>query len=188
MSASGNPKKKSGKGRGGPTTVSSKESWKAGRRGTPVEVPSGNTCLVQNPGMQVFMEQGFIPNSLLAIVQESMETGNAPNLTTEDLDMEKMKDMLTFMDAVVCFCVLEPKVLPVPKYDDGTLQPLHERDEDQLYVDEVDMEDKSFIFQLAMGGTRDLERFRQEQAAAMASLSAGEELEDDSESADEGGG
>lgn len=52
--------------------------------------------------------------------------------------------------------------------EDGRPNPYYcTEDELPVYTDEVDQEDKQFIFQFVVGGTSDLERFRREQAAAL---------------------
>lgn len=157
----------------GAPEVTSAKSWKSkASAGTPLVVPSGNTCLVRTPGMQVFIKQGLIPNSLLPIVQEAMNKGRAPkNL---DLDMDKNPELLTemmdLMDAITVYCVIDPKVEAEPAE-------WVERDDDVLYVDEVDFNDKMFIFQYAVGGTSDLAKFREELTEHVEALSAGEDVE-----------
>lgn len=148
-----------------PTTA---QQWKKASQGVPLEVPSGNTALVRNPGMQIFMQRGLIPNSLMPIVRQAM-SGKPLDLKAEDMTEQHLEDMLALFDAVTVYCVVEPKVLAVPA--DG-----EERAEDVLYVDEVDFDDKQFIFQWAVGGTKDLEKFREEQAATMESVRGGAAL------------
>jgi hypothetical protein len=53
------------------------------------------------------------------------------------------------------------------------LRPIEVNGVELAYVDWVDMEDKIFLFNFAVGGTRDIERFREEQAQSVADLSAG---------------
>jgi hypothetical protein len=55
-------------------------------------------------------------------------------------------------DNVTIYCVVEPMVNPLPA--DGV------RNDDLLYVDEIDLEDKLFILNFGVGGSRDLEAFR----------------------------
>lgn len=50
---------------------------------------------------------------------------------------------------------------------------VHPDAEEIIYSDEVDLEDKLFIFQYAVGGTRDLERFRGEFGTGLGDLLAG---------------
>ena len=153
-----------------PTTAT---QWKQAAQGKPLEVPSGNTALVRNVGMEVFLRRGLVPNSLLGFVRTAM-TGKEVELKVEDITEDQLADMIALFDAVVVYCVVEPKVLPVPA--DG-----EERDPAALYVDEVDFDDKQFIFQWVVGGTRDLEKFRAEQAASLESIRRGAAVESKAE-------
>jgi hypothetical protein len=149
-----------------PTPVA---EWKQQAQGKPLEVPSGKTALVRNPGMEVFLRRGLIPNSLMPIVRKAM-SGKEPELNLEDITEDQLQDMVSLFDAITVYCVVEPKVLPVPADNE-------ERREDVLYVDEVDFEDKQFIFQWVVGGTRDVEKFRAEQKVSLESLRGGAAME-----------
>jgi len=61
---------------------------------------------------------------------------------------------------------------------------VHPDGDEVIYSDEVDLDDKMFIFQYAVGGTRDLERFRSEHAAGMGDISDGSGDESTPESTD----
>jgi len=56
-------------------------------------------------------------------------------------------------------------------FAEGERIPFDDRSPEFLYCSEVDFEDKMFIFQYAVGGTRDLERFRQEYSESLDSIS-----------------
>lgn len=142
-----------------PTSV---QQWKKAAQGVPLEVPSGNTALVRNVGMQVFLQKGLVPNSLMPIVRKAM-SGKDPEIKLDEITEGQLQDMLALFDAVVVHCVVQPAVAPLPAEGE-------ERADDVLYVDEVDFDDKQFIFQWVVGGTKDLEKFRAEQAASVESL------------------
>lgn len=146
-------------------------TWKsAGPQGTKLMLPSGNVCLCTNPGLQVFLEEGMIPNSLMAIVLESVNEGKgAPpsKLKEVENDPDMLRDAIALANAVTLRCVLAPPIAPVPAEGEP-------RDPDRLYVDELDLNDKMFVFQWVVGGTRDLERFREETSALVEDLSDGE--------------
>ncbi len=72
----------------------------------------------------------------------------------DELTPDRMMEIMDTMDAVIIHMVVEPKIYPVPDNEEN-------RDEDLLYIDEVNEEDKTFIWQYAVGGTRDVEKFRQ---------------------------
>lgn len=141
----------------------------------PVELPlpSGNTCLARRKTLDVFLKRGSIPNSLLALIQRQMDQVDGREVKPADLtdmmeDPKALGDIIALADAVVCECVVEPRVYPTPKNEE-------ERDDELLYADEVDLDDKMFVFSWATGGTKDLERFRDQSARALEDISSGKE-------------
>lgn len=159
------PKPAAQRAHDGPTSAS--EWKKKATVGTLVTVPSGNEVRVRTPGMQVFLSQGVIPNGLMPFIQEAMKQGEAPTEEASSKlmeDPEKLQEILDLADSVALYCFIEPRLENVPLDDEGLIIPVGDdrRDEDTLYVDEVDLTDKLFIFQFAVGGTAPLEKFRQE--------------------------
>lgn len=156
--------------------TTSASQWKK-TTGHEVEVPSGNTALVRRQGMQTFLKKGVIPNSLMPLVQKAINDGEFDTKEMlESLDLDKLEELIQLYDVIVIECVIEPQVSAIPRDDAGNGIPLAERDQDKLYVDEVDFEDKQFIFQWVVGGTADVEQFRQQQSAAMDALSASNQV------------
>lgn len=159
----------------------------------PLQVPSGKTALVRAPGLETFLKQGMIPNTLMAMIKKALDSnsGKAKSAAQEKREMDKMfeeisadptklQDLFALVDAATVYCVVKPEVRPIPLYtedvigtpDEGKLgreMPFEERPppEGFLYVDQVDMEDKMFIFNFACAGTRDVERFRNESTAVL---------------------
>lgn len=118
-------------------------------------------------------------------------------------DPKVIGDMLGAMDKLMIKVVVEPKVAydkclkklddmggvtPGPAHEEWVTIPdelrdgatecpncgqVHEDGEEVIYVDEVDLDDKMFVFNYAVGGTRDLERFRSELAAGVGDVSDG---------------
>lgn len=159
-----------------PTSAS---TWKKkASLGTLVTVPSGNVCRVRTPGMNAFLTGGLIPNGLMSIVKESMDEGKAPDaeaIKTLADDPARLQQILELTDLVTISCCVEPVIVAAPtEVIDGKEQPLamtdSRRDPEVLYVDDVDLNDKLFIFQFATGGTATLEQFRQEQNSGMVAL------------------
>ena len=149
-----------------PQAVTSVSEWKTAAQGQLLELPSGKVIRVKMPGMQAFLTANLIPNSLMPIVLAAISEGKpADNSDMQELvkDPQILVELSNSIDKIFLFCVVEPEVSAVP--DEGV-----ERDPDTLYVDEIDLDDKSFVFQCAVGGTRDLEQFRAEQAAALADV------------------
>lgn len=155
-------------------TPTAAKSWKQKAvGGTLVTVPSGNTALVRTPGMQAFLQNGIVPNGLMPFIQDAMESGTAPgeeDAAVQDWmkDPTKIQEIMDMADAVTVYCCIEPKVEEVPtELVDGERKVIpigdERRDEDILYVDEVDLNDKMFIFNFVVGGsTAALEKFRTE--------------------------
>lgn len=156
--------------------VTSASAWRGKTSaGSPLVVPSGNTCLVRvGGGLEAFITQGLVPNSLMPIIQEAMSKGKPPTqeevsgLATE----EGLTDVIEMLDRVALRCVVEPKLAPIPRDEDGVPLAWEDREEleEMLWVDEIVFEDKMFIFNYVVGGTADLERFRQELTGAVEAL------------------
>lgn len=198
MAASTAPKSK--KKSTGQKDQSRARTWKR-NKGEDLELPSGNTALVKRPGPAALMTQGLLPDELTPIVQEAIRSGKGMKPEKQaDLvsDPEKVAAMLEGMDKMMCVVVVEPKVR-FHKYQDsdvlnpevldgkvtedmvGKEIPEDERDEDEfIYTDEVDFEDKMFIFNFAVGGTRDHTRFREELTAGMGDIQSREASADQS--------
>jgi hypothetical protein len=180
-----------------------KRQWKRSTA-EEIDLPSGNVALVKRPGMEAFLTEGLFPNSLMPIIQKAVNTGRGlPPAKIKELtdDPKMVGDMFDAMDRVVARIVLEPKVVwhkEFPLGDDGQpnldLPPVviededraewlskHKMDPDTIWTDEVFFEDKSFLFNYAVGGTRDLERFRGEAESSLASLQSVEAVAQSSE-------
>lgn len=158
------------------------------------ELPSGLVVKLKNKGgMRAFVSSGIIPNSLMGIIQEAIGKGKEPDMSgifNEDgsINEQMMSDMLALTDNVVVQTMSDPEVLPVPTEEDvkewnkthpksKVENPDDLRDEDALYTDEIDEEDKMFIFQWVTGGTRDIEQFRKEFASTMDDLAGQQDIQ-----------
>jgi hypothetical protein len=177
-----------------PTPVN---QWKkgAGARAVDVELPSGHVAKLRQIPMPQLLADGIFPDSLQGYIRKAIgqETEAKPAAPTDhkpkkskksqgDLiskdemaelmsDPAKLSDMFSVFDKVTLLAVVEPKVEPVPQNEE-------DRSDDLLYVDEVDIEDKTFIFQFCVGGSKDLDRFRTESASAMGGVADIPELPD----------
>lgn len=170
MGASGNPAKKAAaKKQAASASVSSISAFKEQKKGKPLELPSGLVVKARRVELQTFIMKGDVPNPLMSIVGEALEKGQKADIASMvgvdegKIDLDMVNDMYEMVNAVVCQCIVEPQVHPVPEDED-------DRDDDLLYVDEVDDEDKMFIFQWSSGGTSDLATFREEARAGLASV------------------
>lgn len=156
--------------------------------GTDLTLPSGNIALVKQMSPQAFMQSGLIPDPLTAIIRKSIgeKQGLPPTAMAEiSEDPEMLMSAMELFDRVLVYVVAEPFVKMPPTCDhltgevrcemyyntavhrdnkDPEYHEYHEgaRADDILYADQVDMDDKMFIFNWCLGGTRDLDQFRKE--------------------------
>jgi hypothetical protein len=152
------------------------KNWKKSNVGQELNLPSGNVALVKNPGIQHFIKEGMIPNALLPIVQNALGAGGITGEKAKEMtqDLSVIAEIMQTMDAITVACVVDPPILSKPATE-------AERDPELLYVDEVDDADKTFIFQFALGGTKDLEKFRKQQDDVMDDISRSEAMGNTSE-------
>ncbi len=164
--------------------------------GTPLPLPSGNVALVRQMSPQAFITSGLIPDPLTAIIRKSIHTKSGLN----PKDLEKIQDdpdmwvsALEMFDRILTYVAVAPVIKMPPTCDvevngepcgEYANQPVHKnpaqrgnhqyregpRDPSVLYADQVVMDDKVFIFQWCLGGTRDLERFREQLQASVESV------------------
>lgn len=148
-----------------PTSVA---AWKKSSASPMLTLPSGNTMRVKKIGLQALMKTGIMPNSLMTYAQNAVKKGKKEEVTEVDMleilqDEKQVKEIAKFMDEVTIICAEEPQVHRLPA--EGV-----EKDDDLLYVDEVDDEDKMFLFQVVTGGTTEVETFREEHASNVAAV------------------
>lgn len=183
-----------------PVEITSAGEWGKEARekrveGRPLTVPSGKTCLVKMVNsMEKFISGGNVPNALLPMMQEAATGKGIDDKELTDLVLkspEHMAQMFEMIDNLVIECVLQPPVAPVPQREVTTTNPLktvwedippHERpDDDTLYVDYIDLDDRLFIFNYALSGVSDLEKFRAGSTPSLELVSAVESLDESSE-------
>lgn len=163
MGTSGNPSKRA---------ASPASEFKKGKKGKVIQLPSGLFMQVRRVELRTFLQRGDVPNPLLPLVEEALSKGQNADLDgitgfkDGKVDLELVNEMYDMVNTVVCSVAIEPKVFPVPEDEDA-------RDDDLLYVDEVDDEDKMFLFQWSIGGTDDVATFRREAEEGLVALAQG---------------
>lgn len=180
---------------GGATPAGQWQS-KISAEGKALLLPSGNTALVRAISPQAFLASGIIPNPLMTIIRKAInEAEGLPPKKLEQMmhDDKMLVSSLELFDRMLCYVLIEPAAkMPPPCRVCGEYAntPQHDmdnaeyhryneaaRDPDILYADIVDMDDKVFIAQWCLGGTADLEQFRQESEASVAGLSGRQDLQ-----------
>lgn len=147
-----------------------------------VRVPSGQLVQVRRPGLNGLVREGILDDldTLTGIVDDKhikrvkepadrkkkAKPSDDMDIVSMAKDGEQIKKVMETMDRVTCYIVVQPEVRPAIIVDEetGEERPIldSERDSGVVYVDTVEIEDKVFLMNYAVGGTRDLERFRQE--------------------------
>lgn len=156
---------------------------RASSTGENVELPSGNTVTIRIPGMQSLMTQGVIPDSLMGLAQSAVDRGKnaAPvdsQVNAATTNPQQMRDALLAFDKIAAVTIIAPTtklhLVATNEIDTATGERVmaqmsdDDRESDVLYTDEIEMEDKMFLFNVVVGGTRDLEAFRKESSEALA--------------------
>lgn len=169
MGTSGNPAKRAVAKK--KLVITPADEWLEEAEGTLTELPSGRVVRLIMPGMQEFISAGLIPNTLLPIVMGAIES-TKPMSPAEAValknDPQMLIEMASTMDRIFVHCVTEPVFQLAPESGG-------ERVKGVLYADRVRMDDKQFVFQAAVGGTRDLEDFRKRSQQVVADLQSSEE-------------
>lgn len=153
-------------------------------------VPSGQLCQVRMPGVQAMIAAGVFESidTLTGLINEKhikrvqgrtpkagpgSQNGQPVQVDTDALmkDPKNLAKVFELVDKVTEHMVLQPKVKrPVKKIPQGeigsgefteVLLKFEEREDDVVYTDRIDMMDKMFIFQYAVGGDTDVESFRE---------------------------
>lgn len=164
-------------------------------------MPSGQLCQVRQPGVQAMIASGVLEaaDTLSTLVDEKhikRVAGKAPNLA-KDIDAQSllsdtdnMTRVFNVVDKVTAYIVVQPSVIrPIRTIPDENRPgevielPLSpgERVTGQIYTDMVEIQDKMYLFQYAVGGNTDLERFRQQFDSNVGSLATLEAMESSTE-------
>lgn len=139
-----------------------------------LECPSGQLAQVRQPGVQAMISSGVLQSAdtLTSLVDQKhikRVQGKAkpadPQIDGSSLikDPENMKRVFDVVDRVTEYMVVQPVVRrPFERDDQGNevfIGGSH-REEGVIYTDQIDLMDRMFIFQYAVGGSTDVEEFR----------------------------
>jgi 5,10-methylenetetrahydrofolate reductase len=150
---------------------SSPQDFKKKRKiGELLELPSGLVVKVRSVDLVSLVVSGKIPNSLLQTVQDHLSPleGDKPGVEdgtelAKNMSPEDLAEVFSVMDSLVVAMAMEPQIHPEPENED-------DRDETLLYVDEIDGEDKLFMFNWTQQGVKEMTRFPGGPQAGMAAM------------------
>lgn len=161
-----------------------------------VTCPSGQVALVKRPGVQGLVEAGVLHDidSLTGLVDQKhikrvKGTGEQIDVAKLMKDPESLGRVMKVIDLVTVYCVVKPKLALAWKDVEGQQVPLDneeraklvEEQSIQAFSDQVELDDKMFLFNYAVGGTRSLERFRDAAEDALAGVDSEQDVGDKAE-------
>lgn len=153
--------------------ASSASNFKRASKGFEQELPSGNVVIMRVPGLPTLLSEGLLPDSLTSIIQSQINDRSGAKASNPGMDVstpEELASMFDAFDKVFARCVVEPEV-EFYRDSQGNSIPDEDRNDEIVYTDEVDLDDKIFVFNVVSGGTKDLEKFRSEFSAGMDDIS-----------------
>jgi len=145
---------------------------------TDLELPSGQLVLAQRPGPEGLVAAGLLDDLdvLAGVMPRAGQPAAKKKVDPRALvkDSKGLAEAMKLVDRVVVHVVVKPELTPEPDQ-------LTERQIGKIYPSSVGMEDKMFIFNWAVGGTRDLATFRQQLETNVESLADGEDVDNPAE-------
>lgn len=133
------------------TTTTAKEMRDKRVAGIEFLLPSYDDVVFIRPmDTAFFFRTGRVPDFLAPTIQKMLIDGS--NITQyRDLPQDKLPEFLTWLDDLVKWTVISPKVVDVAQADD------------EISIDELDYADKLYIYSYFGTPASSLRRFRQQQ-------------------------
>lgn len=157
-----------------PPAASSISDFKKGSQGELVELPSGKFASIRRIQLTSLISEGLLGDSLAVLAQQAVDKGegmDSAQIKAMGQDPEKISEALDAFDKIAARCFVEPRVTYYKDPNTGNTIPDEDRDPEKLYSDELDIQDKIFVFQVVSGGTTNLDAFRQQFEQLMAGIS-----------------
>ena len=136
-------------------------------------VPSGQLCLVRRPGLEGLLKAGIVSNfdmltKLVGDQSTRIKTGKEPKTDEEVMseimaDPERLAEMMRVINKIVIYVVVKPEIMAAP--NDPTSRKIG-----VIYDDMIELDDKMFLMNFALGGVRDLAEFRSQYESALGSV------------------
>jgi hypothetical protein len=139
-----------------------------------LEFPSGKVARIERVPLTTLLAENLLGDSLSAMASRAVDS--AQGMDSEEIramagDPDKVKEAFDAFDRIAVKCFIEPEVAYY-KDDDGAVISRANRESGRLYSDRIDLNDKVFLFQVISGGSRDLQRFREQLGESVAGISA----------------
>lgn len=140
--------------------VTTPQSWRDSHACSVILPECGNEVLIRPMDAWFFFKTGKIPNFLAGTVQGMIEGTIRRAEMPQEMDAEKTREFYLWLDELVKFCFVEPKVVDEPKGDD------------ELGIDEIGRTDKLFIYYLFGSPANVIRNFRERQEQSVALVDA----------------
>jgi len=160
-------------------------------------LPSGDTCQARRPGVQGLISAGLLDSfdELTALVKtehlDKHDIKAAAKVTPEDAksavdtlmaDPSKLATAFQMVDRLVAGVVTQPKVWVDYQLKDEIDEDYAKRvkraaEDEAIPVRAVDLDDKMFILQWAIGGSSDLAVFREGREQLMADVASSQKVQ-----------
>lgn len=147
---------------------------------TDITLPSGQRCLAQRPGPEGLMAAGLLDDLDLLSTVLPKAAGNRPGAAKKVDASHLLKNRQAFGEALKMINRITVHVVVKPELTDEPDDP-KDKEIGKIYPSSVSMEDKLYLFNWAVGGTRDLQSFREQLKESVADLESGEDVEGSSE-------
>ena len=140
--------------------VTTAADWKEARRGgIEVPLPSGDIVKIRPANVMKMIRAGTIPDLLSDIALRSVWVEQNPEEIGDSMELAgKYEDLMG---------IVIPAVLASPK----VALPGEEPEDDEITMDDIDISDRTSIFNLALAGVGAMRKFRDEQKKLMDALS-----------------
>jgi len=132
--------------------VTSAAEWRKSQQvGQVIELPSGAVARLVRPHLLALVKTGQIPDLLSAQVSELFGTSKTPAEVQAGISPESMIELINITSKLA---FIEPKITDTPGVN-------------ELSIDDIDFEDRTFVFWWCQGGAADLKSFREQQSRIM---------------------
>ena len=136
--------------------------------GSALELPSGKVAQLRRRSIFLLMKTGQIPNELRAIVQNFISSPQG----AREIAGENFETMFELIDLVAKACFVYPKLVDEDKAELGT---------DEIYISDIEFDDKLYVYLWSSGEVSDLGFFRREQDSTVSNLLDGQAVQPEAE-------
>jgi hypothetical protein len=137
--------------------VTSGKTWREAReKGIEIELISGNSVALRPIELDFFLRVGHVPSALASVLNDAIN-GKAYKLEVPEQERaEQSEEWIKFLNELVTFAFVNPKVVDAPQADD------------EISIDDVSYQDKLEVYGFFTRPARMLRSFRDKQTGNVA--------------------